>query len=280
MSGIVARVALVVGSLGAAGAGWFSAGRLHDGDSGTARGEVSIYDCPTPGGAAIGVVGASDALQLVGVTDDRWAVIQRPDSPDQLAWIPVAFVDTDADAGDLPQITCGDAATAIATTIVDVTTTTQPASTTSSPTTSSSTTTSTTTTSSTTTSIATSSTVSTDVTPPTVTLTANRAFFYVSPVSATCVGQDQLDITVVVTDPTSPRSVRSIQAAWTGPSGAQTANLTPIGGNRFRLQITTNGPDSGELPVTITGTGSDGAGNVGTGELIVPLRQPTSFGCN
>ena len=74
--------------------------------------------------------------------------------------------------------------------------------------------------------------------------------------------------------------VRSIQAAWTSPSGAQTANLTPIGGNRFRLQITTNGPASGELPVVIIATGSDGAGNVGSGQLIVPLRQPASFGCN
>ena len=152
MSGIISRVALVVGSLAAAGAGWFSAGRLHDGDSGTALGEVSFYDCPTPGGAAIGVVSAGDTLQIVGVTDDRWAVIQRPDSPDQLAWIPLAFVDTGADAGDLPKMTCGDAATAIATTIVDVTTTTQLASTTSASTTSSSTTTSTTTTSTTTTS--------------------------------------------------------------------------------------------------------------------------------
>jgi len=282
MSGLGARVALVVGSLGAAGAGWFAAGRLHDGTSGTALGEVSIYDCPTPGGAAIGVVSAGDTLQLVGVTDDRWAVIQRPDNPDRLAWMSLAFVDTDADAGDLPQLTCGAAATgaptATATTIVEATATTQPASTTTSS--STTTTTSSSTTTSTTTAIATSSTVSSDVTAPTVTLTANRAFFYVSPVNAACSGQDQLDVTVVIADPTFPLSVRSIQATWNSPSGAQTADLTPIGGNRFRLQITSNGPASGELPITITATGSDGVGNVGSGQLIVPLRQPASFGCN
>ena len=132
MSGLGARVALVIGSLAAAGAGWFSAGRVHDGHSTQAFGEVSIYDCPTPGGAAIGVVSASDVLQLVGVTDDRWAVIQRPGHPGQLAWIPLAFVDTDADAGDLPQLACGAAAIATETTLGETTTTTQPASTTTS----------------------------------------------------------------------------------------------------------------------------------------------------
>ncbi len=277
MNGFGARLALVVGSLGAAGAGWFVAGKVHDNQqSGTAVGEVSIYECPAPGENAIGVVNASTELQLVGVTDDRWAVIQRPDKPGQLAWIPLAFVDTDADAGDLPELTCGAAAippgTAPSTTIEIATT--RPATTTSSTTTTSTTTTSTTTT------IATSSTLSGDVTPPTVTLTANRAFFYVPPVNAACIGQDQLDVTVVIDDPTLPRSIGSIQATWTGPSGAQTADLTPIGGNRFRLQITANGPATGELPVTITATGSDGAGNVGTGQLIVPLRQPASFGCS
>ncbi len=278
MSGLGARVALVVGSIAAAGAGWFAAGKVRDDQqSGTALGEVSIYDCPEPGGAAIGVVNAGDELQLVGVTDERWAVIQRPDHPDQLAWLPLAFIDTDADAGDLPELTCGDAATPPASTIAVATTTTLPAATTTSSTTTTSTTTTTTSTTST---IATSSTLSSDVTPPTVTLTANRAFFYVPPVNATCTGQDQLDITVVVADPTPPRSIVSIEAAWTGPSGAQTANLTPIGGNRFRLQITNNGPTTGELPVTITATGTDGAGNVGTGQLIVPLRQPASFGCS
>ena len=278
MSGVGARVALLVGSLAAAGAGWFSAGRLHDGNSGTALGEVSIFDCPAPGGAAIGVVSAGDTLQLIGLTDDRWAVIQRPGKPEQLAWMPLVFVDTDADIGDLPQITCGSAASATTTTIADVTATTQPASTTTSSTSTTTSTTSTTT--SLVTSISTTTTVSSDVTAPTVTLSANRAFFYVSPVSTTCLGQDQLDITVAVADPTLPLSVRSIQAEWTGPSGAQTANLTPIGGNRFRLQITANGPASGEVPVVIIATGSDGAGNVGSGQLIVPLRQPASFGCN
>jgi hypothetical protein len=122
--------------------------------------------------------------------------------------------------------------------------------------------------------------VSGDVTPPTVTLTANRAYLYVPPVNSTCVGQDVLEVTVVVTDPTLPLTIRSIEATWTVPAGAQSATLTPIGGNRFSLQITANGPNSGELPVTITATGSDGAGNVGTGQLIVQLRKASSFGCS
>ena len=274
MSGAGARIALAVGSLAAGAVGWFAAGKLHGNDpqTGTALEAVSIYNCPEPGGAAIGSVGAGEQLQLIGVTDDRWAVIQHPDNPDQLAWLALALVDTDANAGDLPQLTCGAAAIATATTIASATTTTQLV-------TDTSTTTTTTSTTTTTTSIATTSTVSSDVTPPTVTLTASRAHFYVSPVSATCIGEDRLEVTVVVADPTVPLSIGSIQASWTSQAGAQTANLTPLGGNRFLLQITTNGPTSGELPVTITATGRDGAGNVGSGQLIVPLRHPASFGC-
>lgn len=278
MSGLGARVALIVGSLAAAGGGWFAGGQLHtkDAPSGPAVGAVPIYDCPSPGGVAIGEVNVGDQLQLIGVTNDRWAVIRHPDDPDRPAWLPLALVATDADAGDLPQLTCGEAAIATETTIAVVTTSTLPT------TTSSSSTTTTSTTTTTTTAIATTSTVSGDVTPPTVTVTANPAnltFLYVPPVNATCAGQDVLEVTVVVTDPTLPLTIRSIEATWTGPSGAGSANLTPVGGNRFSLQITTNGPNSGELPVTITATGSDGAGNVGSGQLIVQLRKPASFGC-
>lgn len=274
MSGAGARFALAVGSLAAGGVGWFAAGQLHSNDpqTGTALDAVSIYSCPEPGAAAIGGVSTGEQLQLIGVTDDRWAVIQHPDKPGQMAWLPLALVDTDANAGDLPQLTCGAAATATATTVASATTTTQLV-------TDTSTTTTTTSTTSTTSTIATTSTVSSDVTPPTVTLTANRTHFYVSPVSATCIGEDRLEITVAVADPTVPLSIQSIQASWVAPAGAQTANLTPLGGNRFLLQITTNGPSSGELPVTITATASDGAGNVGSGQLIVPLRHPASFGC-
>lgn len=273
MSGVGARVALVVVSLAAGGGAWYGAGELNSNDdqSGIPKGEVSIYDCPVAGSDAIGVVNAGDELQLLAVTDDRWAVIQHPANPDRLAWLPLAMVDTAADAGDLPQLTCDASATTTETT-VGVTTTTAPLVTDTSSTTTSSTTTST--------SIATTTTVSSDVTPPTVTLTANRAYFYVPPVGAACLGEDQLDVTVAIVDPTFPLSVRSIQATWMSPSGvAQTAGLTPIGGNRFRLQILTNGPNSGELLVTITATGSDGAGNVGSGQLIVPLRKASSFGC-
>ncbi len=277
MSGLGARVALIVGSLAAAGGGWAAAGQLHDDEtqSGTALGAIPIYDCPVPGGVAIGAVNVGDELQLIGVTDDRWAVIRHPDDPDRPAWLPLALVATDANAGDLPQLTCGDAANVTETTIAVATTSTSPV------TTSSSSTTTTSTTTTTTTLISTTSTVSSDVTPPTVTVTANRPYLYVPPVNSTpaCVGQDVLEVTVVVADSTLPLTIRSIEATWTGPSGPGSANLTPIGGNRFSLQVTSNGPSSGELPVTITATGSDGAGNIGAGQLVVQLRKASSFGC-
>ena len=126
MSGLGARVALIVGSLGAAGAGWFAAGQVHgdDAQKGTALSAIPIYDCPVPGGIAIGAVDVGDQLQLIGVTDDRWAVIRFPDDTNRPAWLPLALVATDADAGDLPQLTCGDAATATETTIGVATTST------------------------------------------------------------------------------------------------------------------------------------------------------------
>lgn len=274
MSGIGTRVTLVLGSLATGVGGWFGAGQLHRADdtSGIAVGATSIYDCPVAGGAAIGVVSAGEELELLAVTGDRWAVIRHPANANQLAWIPLAMVDTDANAGDLPELTCGPEAAEAPTTTAAATTTTLASATTTSSTT-------TTSTSTTTTSIATTSTVSGDVTPPTVTVTANRAYLYVPPVNAACTGEDQLEVTVVVADPTLPISIQSVQAAWTGPSGAQTAALTPIGGNRFRLQITSNGPNSNDLPVTITATGSDGAGNVGSGQLVVSLRRAASYGC-
>jgi hypothetical protein len=82
-----------------------------------------------------------------------------------------------------------------------------------------------------------------------------------------------------VADPTVPLTIRSIVANWNSPAGPQSANLSPIAGNRFRLVISANGPTTGELPVTLTATAADGAGNVGTGILTVSLRNPTSFGC-
>ena len=78
---------------------------------------------------------------------------------------------------------------------------------------------------------------------------------------------------------TLPLSIRSIIANWNSPAGPQSANLTPVAGNRFQLVITANGPASGELQVTITATAADGAGNVGAGTLTVSLRNPASFGC-
>ena len=86
-------------------------------------------------------------------------------------------------------------------------------------------------------------------------------------------------MSIAVVDPTLPLVIRSIVATWTSPSGPQTANLQPVAGNRFKLVISANGPTSGELPVTITATAADGAGNVGSGVVTVSLRDPASFGC-
>ena len=82
MSGLGARLALVVGSLAAGGAGWVGARQLAgDPPSGTALVAVDLFDCPGSSDqqVSIGQVRAGERVWLIGVTDDRWAVIRHPD---------------------------------------------------------------------------------------------------------------------------------------------------------------------------------------------------------
>ena len=112
-----------------------------------------------------------------------------------------------------------------------------------------------------------------------MTVTTDRAFLYVVSGVAPCVAEESLEVTIVVADPTVPITIRSIVATWSAAGGVQTANLVPVAGNRFSLQVLANGPNGGETPLTLTATGADGAGNVGTGQVVVSLRDPRSFGC-
>jgi hypothetical protein len=284
MSGVGARIALVVASFAAGGAGFVAAQQFGDDTpaTGTAVATADFYGCDVtdgatlPGAVSLGQVHAGDEVWLLGVTDDRWAVIRRPDHPVQPVWLPLAMVTTAADAGDLPHLTCA-AAVDIATTTVAPATTTAP--TTGGPSTASTVGLDTTTSSSTSTTSSTTTTVLADVIPPTVTVTTDRAHLYVVNGRPPCSDEDSLEVTIVVADPTVPLTIRSIVATWSAPSGPQTANLVPVGGTRFRLEITANGPAGGETPLTLTATGSDGAGNVGTGQAVVSLRDPASFGC-
>ena len=268
------RAALAVATLAATAAGWFVTGALvddgGDGGSATATADVELISCPTAGGAVtIGSLAAGDRVWLVGVTGDRWAVIRHPEEPEQPAWVPLADLATAATADDLPVLTCADAETVMVTTTTSstvvtlpgqTTTTTVPGSTTSSSSTEPST------------------TLSADVIPPEVTIITDREYIYVQTAIAPCSDEVEMIVAVTIADPTLPVSVRSIQATWDSPSGPQTANLTPVAG-RFRLSIATDGPTSGEIPVTITATATDGAGNIGTGSKVVALRDPASFGC-
>ena len=275
-SGLGQRLALVVGSLAAAGLGWFLARQFgSDEQSGTALAAVALYRCPTAGGSPVGQVHAGDKVWLIGTTDHRWAVIRDPERPDQPAWMPLAQVATNASARDLPELTCAAAiATGGATTsdldggptpTVDITTTVVSAATTSDSSTSTST----------------STTIAADLIAPTVTITAERTYLYVLTGVAPCSAESELEVTIVVADATVPLTIRSIVANWTTGAGPQTANLSPVGGNRFRLQVPANGPTGGsnETPLTLTGTGADGVGNVGSGQLVVSLRNPGGFGC-
>ena len=215
----------MVGSLAAGGAGWFAMRQLDAEEAaGTVRAAADLFECPTAEQvASVGQVHAGDKVWLIGVTDDRWAVIRDPQRLDRPLWMPLAMVATDASAGDLPQLTCGEA--------ID--------------------------------------TASTEPTPETGVTTS---------VSSTTPSSVVLATTSTSTA-TTTITIRSIVATWSAAGGVQTANLVPVAGNRFSLQVLANGPNGGETPLTLTATGADGAGNVGTGQVVVSLRDPRSFGC-
>ena len=280
MSGLGARLALVVGSLAAGGLGWFGAQQLgNDQDTtATALAATDFYECPVTADptsvVSVGQVHAGDIVWLIGTTDDRWAVIRNPDHPERPAWLPMAVIRTTASPGSLPRLTCTEAAVTattlapaddgpsttigqvVAPTVVLESTTTESS-----------------------TSTSTSITLPSDREPPLVTVTTDRPYLYVLTDRAPCNLETTLEVTIVVADPTLPVSIRSIVATWDSPTGPQTANLVPVAGNRFSLQVPANGPAGGETPLTLTATASDGAGNVGVGQVVVSLRDPGSFGC-
>ncbi|MEI2723505.1 MAG: hypothetical protein V9H26_08180 [Verrucomicrobiota bacterium] len=283
MSGVGARLALVVASLAVGGAGFVAAQQLGDDGptGGTVLATADFFGCDVTvdatvaGATSLGQVHVGDQVWMLGVTGDRWAVIRRPEHPLQPVWLPLAMVATEADAGDLPDLSC--------TAAVDVATaTTAPTATPTTATAPGAVTTiglDTTTSSSTSTTSSTTTTLLADVTPPTVTVTTDRAHLYVMTDREPCASETALEVTIVLADPTLPLTIRSIVATWSAPSGPQTANLVPVGGTRFRLEVPANGPAGGETPLTLTATGVDGAGNVGTGTAVVSLRDPASFGC-
>ena len=279
MSGIGARLALVAASLAAGGVGWFGAQQLGDKEAtATVLAATDFFECPVTADpsavSSVGQVHVGDVVWLIGTTDDRWAVIRNPDHPDQPAWLPLALIRTGTSPGSLPQLTCTQAA---------VTATTLATSDSAPPTTVGEQVSSTLVLQSTTTESSTSTSPSTtlpsDRQPPLVTITIDRPYLYVRTDLAPCSLETTLEATVAVADPTLPLTIRSIVATWDSPAGPQTANLAPVAGNRFSLQVQANGPAGGETPLTLTATASDGAGNIGTGQVIVSLRAPSSFGC-
>jgi hypothetical protein len=278
VSGLGARLALVAGSLAAGGLGWFVAQQFGDDEpTATALAATDFYDCSittdTATAKSVGQVHAGDRVWLIGTTQNQWAVIRNPDHPDRPAWLPLALVDTNAPTAALPQLTCAEAITTATTVVTD----TGPATTLGQGVPSTVVLETTTTESSTTSS--TSTTLPSDVTPPLVAVASDRAWLYTLTGRAPCNAETSLEVTISIADPSLPLTIRSIVATWTSPAGPQTANLVPVAGNRFSLQVPTNGPAGGETPLTLTATASDGVGNVGTGQLVVSLRDPASFGC-
>lgn len=258
-------VAFIVGSLTWYGVSTYAPAK----GNATAPGVVDLSSCPIDGARTIGQLAAGDTVWLIGVTDGRWGVIRHPDDPARPAWVPLALLDTSATARDLPQLDCE----------VDPTTVTTPPPSTTPVTTVVGATTipGLPTTTSTSTTIV-NTTIATDTFPPSVTVSADRPYLYVTPAPA-CAEETTIEVSITVADPTLPLSIRSITADWSTAGGSHTTGLVPVAGNRFQLTVSTNGPATGEVPVVITATATDGAGNVGTGTVTVSLRAAGSFGC-
>lgn len=263
---VVAAAAIVAGIVG-----WMvTSAAVGGGSNATAAGAVDVYSCPTDSGASvIARFAPGDGVWVVGRTGDQWAVVRLPDEPQTPGWVPLAMLDTNATRDQLPEYRCEGTEVAVATT------TTVPTGST----TAGTTTTTTIVVSTTSSSTLPPTTVSSDRTPPAVVVTPERPWLYVSTPVAPCSLESTLLVAVSVADPTLPVSVRSLVATWSGPAGPQTAYLTPAGGNRFQLVVTTPGTVAGETPLTITATATDGANNVGIGSTVVSLRDPASFGC-
>jgi hypothetical protein len=264
--GIGARIAFVLGSLLAAAIGWVGVSHVAGADhGGSAKGAVDIFSCPMTGGRSIGQLHAGDAVWVMGVSQHRWAVIRHPLEPDRPAWVPLAMLRTNANPDELPEMGCdADPNTATTpppttgpeSTLPGATTTTLPATTTSSSTT---------------------TTISSDTTPPTITITAdnNQKIVYTKSLNQ-C--SSTLLFRIKIADPSLPLVLSGVEVSWPGSDGTVQAK------NPFKNEwqvlfegVTINAP---QVPLTITVTAKDGAGNVGTGTLQLTLANtPPAAGC-
>jgi hypothetical protein len=263
---IGARIAFVVGSLLAAAIGWVGVSRVAGADhGGSVKGAVDIFSCPMQGAKSIGQLHAGDAVWVMGVSEHRWAVIRHPLTPDQPAWVPLAMIRTNASPDELPEMGCeanpntattAPPTTGSASTLPGATTTTLPATTTSSSTT---------------------TTISSDTTPPKITITADKdqKIVYTKSVNQ-C--SSTLLFRITIADPSLPLELNGVEVGWPGSDG--TVQAKNILRNEWQVLfegVTISAP---QVPLTVTVTATDGAGNVGTGTLLLTLATtPPPAGC-
>jgi hypothetical protein len=263
---IGARIAFVLGSLLAAAIGWVGVSHVAGADhGGSAKGAVDIYSCPMSGARSIGQLHPGDAVWVMGVSEHRWAVIRHPLTPDQPAWVPLAMIRTNANPDELPEMGCDtnpNTATtppptsSPASTLPGETTTTLPESTTSSSTT---------------------TTISSDTTPPTITFRVDndQKIVYTKTVNQ-C--SDTLIFSVRIADPSLPLTLNGFDVTWPGGDGSVVAQQL-IGTNKWQVVFSGQAISAPQVPLTITATATDGAGNQGTGTLLLTLATPPATGC-
>ncbi len=260
------KIALVAAGLAVAGVG---IGYVAAGSSGTtptafASDAVEMIDCPALGGGSIGQLHRGDRVWLIGVADGYLA-IQHPSQPGRAAWVRTADVEPDGAVDERPVVDCEIAdATALDSATPDAPTTTTgevPP---------------TTVVGSTTTVVASVTTVAApvDLTGPTITFVPSRAYIYTGSSVFPCSDEDELDVTVQLSDPSGPATVVSLAATYVGTNGA-TLNVlvTPSGALRWTIgTIDAFAPQSGTSTMTITVTARDSVGNQSTSQFNIEIR--------
>ncbi len=87
-----------------------------------------------------------------------------------------------------------------------------------------------------------------------------------------------LIFSVRISDPTLPLTLNGIDVSWPGSDGS--LKVDPLAKNKWQVVFSGLTLSVPSVPLTITATATDGAGNVGTGSLQLTLANPPATGCN
>ncbi|MEQ1872330.1 MAG: hypothetical protein ABL953_01280 [Ilumatobacteraceae bacterium] len=247
------KMALVAATLAVAGAGigYVAAGSSGTTPSAFASDAVDMIDCPARGGGSIGQLHRGDRVWVIGRAGGYLA-IQHPSQPGRAAWVIAVDVVPDEAVAGLPVVDCEVAdATAIDAALP---TETPPSSTVDA--------------------VTTTVLAPVDVTGPTINLQPERTYIYTGSGVFPCSDEDELEVTVQLSDPSAPTTVVSLVATYVGTNGETLDVLVvPSGSLRWTIgTIDAFAPQSGTSTMTVTVTARDSLGNQTASQFNIEIR--------